>query len=99
MSKNSAEALKKLGYKPYGFKSKKLSLELIMKNDVILCMTESHKQCIHVFENVYTVGEIIGGGDVLDPYGGDLNVYVKTSHQLEDACNIILNRIITDKEI
>ena len=98
MSKNSITALKKLGYKPYGFKSKKLTLDLIMKNDVIICMTESHKQCINVFENVYTVGEITGLSNVSDPYGGDLNVYVKTSHELEDACNVILNKILAEKE-
>ena len=98
MSKNSATALKKLGYKPYGFKSKRLSLDLVMKYDLILCMTENHKRCINVFENVYTIGEVTGLGDIIDPYGGDLNVYVKTSHQLEDACNIILNKILEEKE-
>ena len=98
MSKNSATALKKLGYKPYGFKSKRLSLDLVMKYDLILCMTENHKRCINVFENVYTIGEVTGLGDIIDPFGGDLNVYVKTSHQLEDACNIILNKILEEKE-
>lgn len=98
MSKNSATALKKLGYKPYGFKSKRLNLDLVMKHDLILCMTESHKRCINVFENVYTVGEVTGLGDIIDPYGKDLNVYVKTSHQIEDACNIILNKILEEKE-
>ncbi len=97
MSKNSALALKQLGYKPYGFKSKTLTLDIIMKYDVILCMTEGHKRQINVFENVYTVNELTGVGDIIDPYGGDLSVYVKTSHQLEDACNILLNQIL-DKE-
>ena len=98
MSENSRLALKHLGYKPNGFKSKKLTVELIMKTDVVICMTAGHKQCINVFENVYTVSELTGLNDISDPYGGDLNTYIKTSHQLEDACNIILNQILTGKE-
>ncbi len=98
MSQNSIKALKLLGYKTHGFKSKKLDLDLIMKYDVIICMTASHKQRLCVFENVYTLSELTGLGDIIDPYGGDLSVYVKTSHQLEDACNMLLNEILTRKE-
>ncbi len=95
MSKNSALALKQLGYKPYGFKSKTLDIDLVMKYDVIICMTASHKEKLNVFENVYTLNELTGVGEILDPYGGDLSLYVKTSHQLEDACNILLNQILS----
>ncbi len=95
MSKNSALALKQLGYKPYGFKSKTLDIDLIMKYDVIICMTKSHKAQLNVFKNVYTISELTGLGDISDPYGGDLSVYVKVSHQLEDACNILLNQILS----
>ncbi len=97
MSKNSFIALKQLGYKPYGFKSKTLSLDLIMKYDAIICMTEGHKERLNVFENVYTLNELTGVGEILDPYGGDITLYVKTSHQLEDACNILLNQILDKK--
>ncbi len=95
MSKNSFLALKQLGYKPYGFKSKMINLDLIMKHDVIVCMTAGHKSHLNVFENVYTLNELTGVGEILDPYGGALSLYVKTSHQLEDACNILLNQILS----
>ena len=98
MSKNSRLALRQLGYKPTAFKAKRLSVELIMKTDVIICMTAEHKQHINVFENVYTIRELTGVSDILDPYGGDLNTYMKASRQLEDACNILLDKIIIDKE-
>ncbi len=96
MSKNSAVALKKLGYKPYGFKSKLLTAEKLLSSDLILCMTEEHKRYIANFPNVYTVAEITGGENIPDPYGLDENAYIKTSHKLEDACNIILEKIIND---
>lgn len=97
MSKNSFEALKLLGYKPYGFKSKQITVELIKKSDLILCMTASHKLALSTFNNVYTIKEAVGGEDILDPYGGNINVYIKTSHQLEDACNLIIEKILESK--
>ncbi len=97
MSKNSMLALKQLGYKGYGFKSKKASAMVLLKSDYILCMTEAHKACIQNFPGVYTVNEITGVGDIPDPYGGDLTEYIKTSHKLEDACNIIIEKLIENE--
>ncbi len=97
ISKNSAEALKKLGYKPYGFKAKRLTPKMVEKADLVLCMTAEHKRYLSAYKNVFTLAEAIDGWDVLDPYGGDLSVYMEVSHQLEDACNIILNKIIMEK--
>ena len=97
MSKNSFEALKLMGYKGYSFKSRQLTQEMIKKSDLIICMTMSHKQALSMFNNVYTVNELTGVGEIIDPYGGNINVYIKTSHQLEDACNVITEKILTAK--
>ena len=97
MSKNSALALKQLGYKATGFKSRKLTREMVEKATMVICMTASHKFHLLGFENVYTVSELTGLNDVTDPFGGSLAVYMETSRQLEDACNIILNKILTVK--
>lgn len=94
MSKNSFEALKLMGYKPYGFKSRKITEQIIKKSDLILCMTERHKMAFKNQEKVYSIGEATGLDDILDPFGGNINVYIKTSHQIEDACNIILENIL-----
>ncbi len=95
ISRNSAKALKELGYKSYAFKSKPLTVELLNKADLVLCMTKSHKDWLHGYENVFTVSEFTGLPDVPDPYGGDLNVYIKTSHHIVDACDIILEKILS----
>lgn len=97
MSQNSFTALKLMGYKPYGFKSRQLTKQMIDKSDLVLCMTNGHKQTLNGYKNVYTIDEVTGRGDILDPYGGNINVYIKTSHQLEDACNIILENILKVK--
>ncbi len=97
MSVNSVKALKQLGYRASGFKSRPLTPELIGKSDLIICMTESHKRCLYGLNGVYTIKELTGLTDVSDPYGGPLSLYIETSHQLEDACNIILNKILEEK--
>ena len=97
MSQNSFQALKLLGYKPYGFKSRQLTTDMIKKADLVLTMTYSHKLSLRGFNNVYTIAEATGLNDILDPYGGNINVYIKTSHQIEDACNVILNEILIRK--
>ena len=61
-------------------------------------MTREHKRALNGFDNVYTVSELTGLPDIMDPYGGNINIYVKTSHQLEDACNIILEKLIEQGE-
>lgn len=94
MSENSFRALKLMGYKPYGFKSRQITNEIIKKCDLILCMTYNHKLAFNGLNKVYTISEITGQGDIIDPYGGNINVYIKTSHQIEDACNIILEQIL-----
>lgn len=94
MSKYSREALKKLGYKPAGFKARLATGAILIKSDVVICMTDEHKKRISNYPGVCTINELTGAGDIPDPYGKDLNAYIKTSHKLEDACNIILEKII-----
>lgn len=98
MSENSLLALKELGYRAFGFRSKRLTMKMLLETDLVICMTKSHKLSIGVFENVYTLSELTGLLDVSDPYGQDLNFYVKTSHQIEDACNVLIEKFISDKE-
>lgn len=99
ISENSFKALKLLGLKPYGFKSKQLTYEMLEKSDLVICMTDSHKRSLLEFtDKAVTVSEFTGIQEVIDPYGYDLGIYVKTSHILEDACNIILEKIIEMKE-
>ena len=93
ISKYSKEALKRLGYKAYGFKSKQINDSIIKRSDMIICMTKSHKDYLQFTGKAYTLGELVGLCDIIDPYGGDLSLYVKTSMEIEDACNKILYKI------
>ena len=97
ISQNSRLALKSLGYKVPTFKSKQLDISLLFKTDYIICMSSEHKSYLSNFQGVVTIVEITGEGNISDPYGGDLNEYIKASHKIEDACNIIIEKILEEK--
>ncbi len=96
MSEYSIQALKQLGYRITPFKSRLASASVLLKSDLIICMTAGHKEKIKNFPNVYSIGEFTNLGDISDPYLGDFNTYIKTSHQIEDACNIILQKLLNE---
>lgn len=87
---NSIIALEEKGIKLDGFESTLINLDLIDSSDLILTMTESHKENIlmeygYDKENkVFTLSEYIGEtGDIMDPYGGSLELYRKVADELE----------------
>lgn len=93
ISENSKKALKLLGVKVVGFKSSVLDAKTLLTSDYIICMTNSHKEKIKNFPGVYTFSELTGTQEVLDPYGQDLNAYIRTSHILDDGCNELIKLI------
>lgn len=93
ISKNSALALKSIGIKSYSFKSKTAKHEALSKADLIITMTGTHKAVLAEYENVCTFGEITGLGDVIDPYGHDLSVYLQTMNQLALGCDEIIRKL------
>lgn len=93
ISKNSAKAVRKLGYKFSNFKSKQLTLEMAKKATVIITMTAEHKRYLTALDNVCSISEISSCADVLDPYGQDLSAYMQTARQIESACDAIINKL------
>ena len=47
--------------------------------------------------NVFSFGEMIGGEDILDPYGQDYQTYLNMSKQVDDYCKILIQKIINIK--
>lgn len=87
MSENAQAALALLGVpvkKPH--KAQQLTVAAARKADLIVCMTERHKQALGSFASkALSVAALTGGGDVPDPYGGDLQTYLKTANYLTYA--------------
>lgn len=68
---------------PYGIdltehRSKPVTEDLITESDLILAMTAGHKMVLEPMADgkVFSISEYTGGGgDIPDPYGGDLEEY------------------------
>ncbi len=69
--------------------------------DIILTMTTSHKFAIqqhfpHSVMKVYTLKEYSGEAfnhDVVDPYGGSLEIYEETYHELEELIDKVIEKL------
>ena len=84
MTENAVKALGALKVplkKPH--KAKQLTVEAAEKADFIVTMTASHKQALGAYAvKAKSIGELTGGPDVPDPYGGDEAIYLKTAQYL-----------------
>lgn len=73
--------------------------EILQENDLIITMTLGHKQSIlntyPLFSNkIFTLMEYIGDkGDVIDPFGGDLDVYRYCLEKLKNAIYKLLVKL------
>ena len=96
MSKNSQKALKVRGISAfgYGFKSKRLTREMVERADLVVTMTSEYRAYLSGVPNVRSVSEITGAGDIADPYGGSENEYFRALLEIEDACGIIFEKFI-----
>ena len=94
-------AMKRRGIDLEGHRTKPLTDELIDMADVILVMTEAHKQLIGSVAKgkVYTLTEYAGGeGDISDPYGGDAEEYERTASEIYDALVDIAEKLPVEPE-
>lgn len=89
ISKNSIEAMKNIGIDIQDYTSNMLTKYMVEEFDLVLTMSNSHKQLIlngynPTNKNIFTIQEYINSTnrDVIDPYGGNLNIYEQTRDEI-----------------
>jgi len=95
-SKLAKEVLAEMGIDIHDKTSKLISYSMIEKSDLILVMTERHKQFFKQFKGkkVYTIGEFIGTNEeICDPFGGTKKTYGDTAYQLYKTLEKVLDKI------
>lgn len=95
-SENAIKALDEMGIDLTFHQTKPITEELIEKSDIILTMTEAHKELLKPIagNDVYTLKEYGGGsGDISDPYGGDIEEYRETAREIYDALVDVAEKI------
>ena len=94
-------AMERRGIDLSGHRTKPLTDELIDMADVILVMTEAHKQLVESVAKgkVHTFLEYAGReGDISDPYGGDAEEYERTASEIYDALVDIAEKLPVEPE-
>lgn len=98
VSANSVAALKKVGLNLSGHRSQPLTPELADRADLILVMTESHRDMINLLfdpapENVFLLREFMPPGasrEIVDPYGSSLPAYEACRDEIVEAIPSII---------
>ncbi|TDT62381.1 low molecular weight protein arginine phosphatase [Fonticella tunisiensis] len=98
-SQNAIKAMEEKGLDLTSHLSKPLSYDLLKSADLVLTMTEGHKLAIlsrypEFKEKVFTLGEYAGEDrDIIDPFGGDLNVYRACAFELENLIGKVFGKL------
>ncbi len=98
-SENAEEVMHEKGIDIEPHRSQMLTMKLTEEMDLILTMTETHKQVIlktapWLEEKVFTLKEYVGlDGDISDPFGGSLEVYKASARDIEDSLEKLIEKL------
>lgn len=82
-----------------------LNIDILEQADLVLTMTTYMKSYLirevpQYRDKVFTFNEYIGkSGDVIDPFGGDIDIYSKTFNELEEDVLLLIEKIKKDTSI
>ena len=102
-SENAVKALKRLYDIDLSYhRSQPVTEDLLKQCDLILTMTKGHKQVLESLAKgkVFTLSEYASDGvaDVSDPFGGDLEEYEETAHEIYDMLLDAAEKIADSEE-
>lgn len=95
-SNEAVIAMKKYDIDLLGHHAQAINTELIEKSDLILTMTKAHKVVLEnvAKDKVFTLCEYAGlNGDIVDPYGGDVEEYEECAEKLFIALEKVAERL------
>ena len=93
IEKNAVKALKSLGYKVPKHKCNQLTQNMCL-NSLVITITDAHKEYLSNLKNVISLNDFYSGIDIPDPFGKDLNVYIRTAKILEFIIAEIVENIV-----
>ena len=76
--------------------SQPVTQRLVETSDMVVTMTRSHKaylKGIVADEKLFCIDDITGKGDILDPFGGDIETYKTVEKQLRDAMDAVIEKL------
>lgn len=99
-SPQAIEVMKKKGLDLSNHRATQIDLELIRQADLILTMTESHKNMVKImepaaFDKTFTLKEYVGesSADIMDPFGLPVDVYSRCARDIEQALEKLIRQL------
>lgn len=96
------DAMDALGLNLDYHRSRQLSAYLLADADLVLCMSEAHKQTIlsalpELADKVFTLGEYVGDPqDIADPFGGDSAAYTACAGQIAALIDKLADKLTAE---
>lgn len=103
-SREAVEAMRRENIDLESHVSQMVYPDLVRDADLILTMTESHKQFLmdkfpEAEAKIFTIMEYAGmEGEIYDPFGLGQEEYFRTADQLKEVLNELINRLLAEKE-
>ena len=85
ISENAKKALKSAGIPFKKHSAKQITTDDILNCDFVICMTERHRMRLGCLPKVFTLGQMTGCGDIVDPYGKDEETYKECLKEIQAA--------------
>jgi len=102
-SSQAIEVMKERGLDLSSHRATRLTSDLIRQADLILTMTESHKNLVKImepaaFDKTYTLKEYVGESptDITDPYGQAVEVYRHCALEIEKSLKKLIEKLKTE---
>lgn len=98
-SENSVEVIGEKNIDLESHRSQMLTMKLTEEYDLILTMTNSHKEVIlntapWLDKKVFTLKEYVGlNGDIADPFGGSVEIYRDSLNDIEDSLKKLIEKL------
>ncbi|MBE5746320.1 MAG: low molecular weight protein arginine phosphatase [Clostridiales bacterium] len=99
MNDNAIKALKTFSVPVSKHSSMLLDEKSIVESDIVITMTNEQKEFLSNYKNVYSIKELTGVEDILDPFGEGFEVYLKVCKNLIKSMDILTNKMVEKDDI
>ena len=98
ISDPAGAVMREFGIDPDDFQSSPLTIEKLAAADMIIVMTKLHREAIIRFypesaDKIHLLLDFSVGGDLSDPFGGDISTYRATFAKMKTAIDNLLEKL------
>ena len=90
ISENAKKALENADIPIKKHVATQITTDDILASDLVICMTERHRMRLGCLPKVFTLGQMTGCGDIVDPYGKDEATYRECLAEILAALNKLM---------